>query len=76
MGSVSTLKTSIPDTFETKDWPDDTSVGLLVLTFCVILSEITGVVRRGSDHWLISAAPGVEVGGFLEPKSSKPARHT
>lgn len=52
------------------------SVGLLVFTVCVILSEITEVVRCAGVYQLISTAPGVEMGGLLEPRSSKPTQYT
>jgi hypothetical protein len=53
------------------------SVGLLVLgSLCVILSEITEVFRHAGVYQLISTAPGVEMGGLLEPRNSKPARYT
>lgn len=44
--------------FRNKELALMTSVGLLVLTFCVILSEITNVVRRGDVLVNLSCSRG------------------
>lgn len=56
------------------------SVGILVLAFFEFppreIPDGSEQVRQGGIYQLISASPRVEVGGFLEPRSSEAAQHT